>query len=156
MKNIPLTKGQFVIVDDHWYDFLMQWKWRATWNEPTKSFYAVRTQRKKNVLMHRVVAQTPDGMICDHRHHNTLDNREEELRNVTRSQSQANRGLNRKNKVGVTGVSQHPNCKGYRAILDFEGKTVLDKSFPKFEDAVAARQEAEKKYFGEFAYAGDK
>lgn len=153
MKQIPLTQGQFAIVDDHWFDYLNQWKWYAVWSKITKSYYAVRNEGKsphqKQIFMHRVVAKTPDGAICDHIHHNTLDNREEELRNVNASQSSINRRKRVDNNSGITGVNIRNNV--FVARLRVKGKTVLFKRFKKFDDAVAARKDAEEIYFGEFA-----
>lgn len=42
-RRIPLSQGQFAIVDASNYDWLIQWKWYAQWNPKTRSFYAVRT-----------------------------------------------------------------------------------------------------------------
>ena len=151
MKKIPLSQGQEAIVDDWWFDYLMQWKWWAWWNRDTHSFYAVgKMGGSKNIYMHRVVAQTHDGMICDHIHHNTLDNREEELRNVTHSQSLMNTKIYSNNKLGTRGVRHRKN--GYQAVLNIKGKQVLCKTFRTFEEAKNAYDDASKKYFGEFAY----
>ena len=152
MKHIELTKKQVAIVDDWWYDYLNQWNWSAVWDQCTKSFYAVRIEKGKRITMHRVVAMTPKGMICDHIHHNTLDNREKELRNVTSAQSNINRGITIKNKLGVKGVSKHKNRKGFMAELTFQGERVLYKYFLDLNKAIKARREAEKRYFGDFAY----
>lgn len=154
MKEIPLTQNQFAIVDDgYWFDYLNQWKWQARWAENTQSYYAIRSEgwrdNKKTILMSRVVAQTPDGMICDHINHNTLDNRESELRNVTPMQSNMNRKVFKNNKLGVKGVSKKGNI--YNARLSFQGKDVLDKNYPTIEEAIQARKEAEEKYFGIFS-----
>lgn len=156
MKTIRLTQEQVAIVDDgYWFEYLNQWKWFAKWNKTTQSFYAMRNEGKwphqKTILMHRVVAQTPDGMWCDHIHHNTLDNREKELRNVTVSQSNMNIRVRKDSPTGIVGVYRRKNRSGYIARLNFEGKYVLDKLFPTIEEAISARKEAEKKYFGEFS-----
>lgn len=156
MKEIPLTQNQVAIVNDHWYEYLNQWKWRALWNVDTKSFYAYReewnpeTKTRKAVYMHRVVARTPAGMICDHIHHNTLDNREEELRNLTPAQSNMNMRLRKDNRLGIRGVRQ-TECGTYTARLTIGRKTLLCKNFEKLEDAIQARKDAETKYFGTFA-----
>lgn len=104
--------------------------------------------------MHRVVAKTPEGMHCDHIHHNTLDNRESELRNVTISQSQINRRVMKTNKLGIKGVIERAN-KTYRATLHFEGKIVFDQTYKTIEEAINARAVAEKEFFGHFNYQHD-
>lgn len=45
MKQIPLTQGQFVLVDDADYDWLNQWKWNVL-KMNGGNFYAVRSSLK--------------------------------------------------------------------------------------------------------------
>lgn len=157
MKLIPLTQGQFTKVSDHWFDYLNQWKWYARWANNTQSFYAVRmdgkTPNRRSIWMHRVVAQTPEGMICDHIFRDTLDNQEENLRNVTTVQSVWNRGIHKNNKLGILGVSLRSNYDPpkYLAHLRFEGNLVLNKTCETLKEAIKLRKEAEQKYFGEFS-----
>lgn len=54
------------------------------------------------------------------------------------------------NTTGVRGVSYDKRSNRYRARLKFKGKLLNFGSYTKFEDAVAARKEAEKAYFGAF------
>ncbi|WP_461240500.1 hypothetical protein [Paucilactobacillus sp. N302-9] len=53
----------------------------------------------------------------------------------------------KKNKSGVVGVSFDDQQQVWVARLMLHHKYVLAKAFKKFEDAVAARKDAEKKYF---------
>ena len=156
MKKIPLSQNQFATVDDHWFDYLNQWKWLARWSEFTQSYYAARWEGKgesrKVIYMARVIAKTPDGMLCDHKNHDTLDNTEENLRNATKLQNNINRAAQKNNNSGVVGVFKRSDGGKYRASLKFQGKKVLDKTFPSFDEAITARREAEKKFFGEFVY----
>ncbi len=155
MKKIPLTQGQEAIVDDHWYDYLMQWKWLAYWDSHVQGYYAQRTDRSggknKQIRMHTVVAKTPQGMICDHIHHNTLDNRERELRNVTPSQNAMNRKLRSDNKLGITGVHKAKSRNGYVAKLTINGNTILNKTFPTLDEAIKTRAKFVEIHFGKFA-----
>lgn len=152
MKAIPLTQGQFAIVDDYWFDYLSQWKWRAVWCKDIESYYAVRTSKEgKTIYMHRIVAKTPQGMVCDHIHHKTLDNRECELRNVTPLQSNMNVKLRKDNQLGIKGV-QKTAFGRYTARLAMGGKSLLHKNFPTLAEAMDARKNAERTYFGVFAH----
>jgi hypothetical protein len=60
MKRIALTKGKEALVDDQDYEYLMQWKWKASHNRNT--FYAnACTSRtypggRQYFSMHRLVA----------------------------------------------------------------------------------------------------
>lgn len=154
MKLIPLSSSQFAKVDDWWFEYLNQWIWTAQWAEHIQGYYAQRSEGPRNnskvIMMHRVVAKTPDGMICDHINHETLNNQEHELRNVTRSQSQMNIGVMKNNKLGVKGVTKRTNRDRYIATLYLDKKLVFKKEFKTIEEAKQAREKAEIKYFGEF------
>ena len=87
MKQIPLTQGKFTLVDDEDYDFLMQWKWCAL--KCGSNFYAVRPEtrtdnpKRKHIRMNRVLANTPDDLVCDHIDRDSLNNQKINLRNCT-------------------------------------------------------------------------
>lgn len=54
------------------------------------------------------------------------------------------------NTSGVRGVYYEKRSNKWRARLRFKGKIMSFGSFARFEDAVFARKEAERIYFGEF------
>ena len=54
------------------------------------------------------------------------------------------------NSGGVRGVNFNKDTGKWRARLKFKGKLMNFGSYDSFEDAVAARKQAEVKYFGEF------
>lgn len=153
-KTIQLTQGQVALVDDWRYEELNQWKWQAQWDEDTQSFYAVRKEGKapfrKAIMMSRQIMNTPKGMFCDHRNHDTLDNQEHNLRNVTNSQNQMNKGAQKNNKLGEKCISPHPD--GYAVQVKRDGELVCNTTRRSLDDAIAVRDEALKKYHGEFAY----
>lgn len=155
MKEIPLTQDQFAIVDDWWYEYLVQWKWYARWNPETKSFYAMRNDGKppnrKSIMMSRVIMNTPHKMECDHKSHNTLDNQESNLRNVTTAQNQMNRRkANANSSTGINGVVKI--FKGFRAHISKGGKHLWFPTRNNIEDAIKDRKQAEKEYYGGFMY----
>ncbi len=153
-KQIPLTQGQVALVDDWRFEELNQWKWYSIWNKHTRSFYAARMEGKrpfrKVVWMHYQIMNTPDGMECDHRNHNTLDDQEHNLRNVTHSQNQMNRGPQSNNRLGEKCI--RPKGNGYYVEVMKDRKVVFCKQFHSLDEAIAARDEALKKHHGEFAY----
>ncbi|WP_461240496.1 AP2 domain-containing protein [Paucilactobacillus sp. N302-9] len=55
--------------------------------------------------------------------------------------------ISSRNRSGVIGVSKDKRTKRWLARLYYEGHYVLLKSFENYDDAVAARKAAEKKYF---------
>ena len=96
-KRIPLSQGQFAIVDDEYYEWLNQWKWHALWSPKVKSYYAVRNvgigKKRTVVSMHREILglKKGDKKQTDHANHKTLDNRTSNIRIVTPQQNQWNR-----------------------------------------------------------------
>jgi hypothetical protein len=103
-RLIPLTKGQFAIVDAADYEWLSQYRWRAFWDWHTKSYYARTYERGKNhetrreLRMHRLIVglEIGDKRLPDHINHETLDNRRLNLRIATIEQSNQNRRFGRK------------------------------------------------------------
>lgn len=89
----------------------------------------------------------------DHIDHNPFNNVRSNLRPCTQQQNTFNGKLGKNNTTGVTGVQFVHNVKTnpWRARIMLNRKEILLGCFPTFEDAVKARLEAEKKYFGEFA-----
>lgn len=154
MKEIPLTQGQVALVDDEDFERVNAFNWCATWHEDIQSFYAIGREghgrSRKNIYMHRLIMQTPKGMVCDHINHDTLDNRENNLRNCTPSQSAMNRKTQSNNTTGFKTIYRHR--KKYEMRIKVKGKIVFRKIFPTIEEAIEARDEAIKKYHGEFAW----
>lgn len=84
-REIPLKTDQVILVDPDLYNVLNEYHWFLK-----RSFcrsYIVRTfvvdGKKKFLRMHRLIANTPDDMVCHHINGNTLDNRRANLQNMT-------------------------------------------------------------------------
>lgn len=93
------------------------------------------------VLYHGVWAE-PE---IDHINGNSLDNHIDNLRPATRSQNSRNHRKNRRNTSGVTGVSWMKTHNKWRCWITVERRHMHIGLFEKFEDAVAARKEAERR-----------
>jgi hypothetical protein len=158
MRLIPLTQGLFAQVDDHWFDYLTQWKWFAQKHRGT--FYATRRttigpNKQGIVFMHRIIMDTPDNLDVDHIDHNGLNCLEENMRNCTNQQNAMNRvavgksiykGVSfdirkRKNKIAVY----------IEAKIKFDGKQIRIGRFKTEEEAAHAYDVKAKEHFGEFA-----
>lgn len=140
-KIIPLTQNQVALVDDEDYDFLMQWKWYAGWSKHVNSFYVMN---KRMGLIHRLIMKTPKGLQVDHINHDTLDNRKENLRNVTQSQNVINTGFQKNNTTGRKGVMVAKNK--YQAQIRRNGKTMYLGIFDTVEEAGLAYDIASKNF----------
>lgn len=152
MKTIFLTQGQVAIVDDDMFDYLNQWRWRC--QKHNKTFYAVRLERlgkkQKAILMHRIILNVPDGFETDHRNHNGLDNRRENLRSCTHQQNGCNRQLQTHNG-GFKGVGWHKKSKKWMARIGFNRQRIYLGLFNTAIEAAKAYDYKAKELFNEFA-----
>lgn len=81
MPSIFTSKGQEIIVSEDDFSSLNQYKWMIN-----SKGYACRNFGGGNlVYMHRLLLNPPFGMCVDHINHNTLDNRRENLRIVSKA-----------------------------------------------------------------------
>lgn len=71
-------------------------RWHATWDPDSKTHYV---RARKNISLHRLITDCPQGMTVDHWDHSGLHNRRSNLRVVT----QAINSRNTRRKVGVAG-----------------------------------------------------
>ena len=110
----------------------------------------------KGVRLHRyVMGVTDSAIIVDHIVHppwgeHQVDNRKSNLRLVTNSQNQMNSKISKNNTTGVKGVSKSGNQ--YVARIMIKGKSISLGYYSTLEEAAKARQDAEKQFFGNYAY----
>ncbi len=155
-RTIPLTQGQFAIVDPEDYDWLMQWKWIAHWSDITKSYYARRTSycgRKKSlVIMAREIMKAQKGTEVDHRDHSTLDNRKSNLRICPKFKNCANRKTRADNTSGFKGASLIRASGKWKAEICSNGQKIRLGLFGTAEEAGEAYRNAAIKIHGEYAH----
>ncbi len=95
---IHLSNGGFTIVDADLFPLLNSTAWqRSTSGGVYRS--QSRFGKTETVLMHRVVNETPNGVITDHRNRCRIDNTRRNLRNSTKSLNAGN-SMPRKRKPG--------------------------------------------------------
>lgn len=152
--GIGYTKsGEEFYFDLEDYDKIKDYCWHIT-----RYGYVASTDRFNNfksVRLHRLVMGNPDESYdVDHIHGELSrnDNRKSNLRIVTRSQNQMNVSLCKNNTSGVTGVNFNKSSGKWSARIGLNYKRIQLGLFDNFEDAVAARKQAEEKYFGEYSY----
>lgn len=151
MQRLQINQNQFVLLDDDDFEKFSKWSWQVN-----NSGYVRRTLKRRmfklpqtTIYLHRVMMEPPKGMVVDHINGDKLDNRRQNLRVVTQQQNQWNRHkTNRNNKSGYTGVTWAKYNKNWLARIKVNGKQMCLGSHYNIEDAVKARQEVERRYYG--------
>lgn len=123
--------------------------------------YAIKSIKEngktKNISLHHVVYKKPDkGMVIDHINRNKLDNRRENLREVSYSLNSANRSRRKSVKENrpYPGVRRVRNKKTggvydtWEVMIKLKGKFQYTGYFNNIDDAIKKRKELEKQLYG--------
>ena len=104
MRYIPLTQNKYTIVDDADYPELSKYSWFA--QKQHSGYYAIRNSslingKRHPIRMHRQILglEHGDKRVGDHIHHNTLDNRRNNLRICTNAENLKNRKIKKEGKI---------------------------------------------------------
>lgn len=117
-----------------------------SWSEDRNGYICTRI-KNKSIKLHRFVLNATQ--IVDHINHNIKDNRKCNLRECTPSQ-------NAMNRTNTKGISFDKSANKWQARIGINKKMIYLGTFINKQDAINARKKAEEKYFGEFAYKGNK
>jgi len=146
--TIPLSKGRVAIIDPEDYDSLSQWKWYYSHGYAIRHPSMVGGIRKGKIMMHRVIAKTPNGVYTDHINGNGLDNRKSNLRFVSHAQNMWNSKLERNTSTGIKNVSVFNG--GYQVRVQKDGKRYFAGFFKDISEAVSRANTFRKEYYGEY------
>lgn len=163
MIELTLSQGQTALIDDCDVE-LADLKWSAKWYEKQQTFYAmrnIRQPRRKTLYLHRKVMERTLGRELetyehvDHKNHNTLDNRRENLRLAVGGQNGANRKTSKNNTSGYKGVTWNKSKNKWKAQIKVDYKNKNLGSYLTAKDAAIAYNKAAVESFGEFALLND-
>lgn len=157
--KIPLSQGQFALVDAKDYPSLSVHKWY--FKRDGESGYAARQvwigDRQTTVRMHRAIMDAPKGMEVDHKNLNKLDNRRQNLRICTGAENRQNRPKRSDNTSGHKNISWHKPTfmwivQIHTTIKGRKRNNYIGR-YDDIKNAIAARDKALQELHGEFAYA---
>lgn len=160
MKKIELTQGQYALVDDEDYGYLMQWKWCAHRRDKKYTFYAIRTiyPEKQTLRMHNVIAGRyikKDYEELDHIDRNGLNNQKSNLKAGTRGGNQHNtrnwgkfpKGVHKHIKKYKLKSGKIKEYVTFRSRINVDGKEIYLGGYKTVEKAVDAYAKASEKYY---------
>lgn len=148
MREIPLNgpkgRGRVLLVDDEDYERVSQFKWYAK-EDDSGQVYAYT-----HFTAHSLITGFD---ITDHANGDGLDNRKDNLRDVTALQNKRNSKVRSDSKTGFKGVSSKRGGRRFVArIQGDDGKRQILGWFHSPEEAAHAYDKAAKELFGEFAW----
>lgn len=159
MKQIPLTRGKFALIDDEDFERVSKFKWHVVLDR-SGAFYAVSSIRYKigyngqgKIRMHRLLLglERFDKRKVDHIDLDTLNNIKSNLRIATTSQNAANTFLMKDNASGFKGVLWHKRDKKYQSQIVVNRNSIFLGYFDDPIEAAKAYDREAIKHFGEFA-----
>lgn|SRR3972149_1096163 len=136
MKKIKLTQRKYAKIDDKNFNFINQWKWYFSHG------YAMRDTSDGRIYMHRQINNTEGHLDTDHINRDKLDNRRCNLRSVSRSKNQFNRGKPRNNTSGFIGVTWCRRDRNWQAQIKLNQRNIILGRFNNIFDAIAIRMKA--------------
>ena len=145
--RITTSKGAEIIVDISDYEKVKEYSWCIS-----KTGYPVARMKDGRVikLTRHLLGLDNPKLVVDHINGDVFDNRRVNLRVCTNAQNARNCGLSKNNTSGYPGVRLAPNGR-WIATISPDRKNITLGRFDTKEEAIKARQEGERKYFGEFA-----
>lgn len=148
LDTIPLfNRLQQVLISPEDADYLQQWSWSLNGRYASRGIR--RGGKYKKILLHRVVAQRSGWNIADkeidHINRNSLDNRRDNLRVVSKSINQHNAGARKDSTTGHRGITRRLSRDTFIARIQVNKKREYLGDYLTLEAAITARNDAERR-----------
>ena len=141
--------GEMFYFDLEDYDKIKDFYWSKSHGYAVTRIY--KNDNIEYIYMHRLVIGAQRGYVVDHIDRNRANNIKNNLRITNNSGNARNASIAKNNMSGFTGVIYDNNCDKWVAQITVNYQNKSLGRFTNKEDAIRARLQAEKEYFGEFA-----
>lgn len=152
--TIPLSKGKSAVIDAADWPIVSGHRWRLLLTQRgacyAQTVINVNGERR-NLFLHRLLMNPPDGLEVDHKDRNGLNCRRENMRLATRAQNCWNRRRPRDGSNPYRGVYQLKTQKQWNARICVQGRKIYLGYFESAEEAARAYDSAAREHHGEFA-----
>jgi len=141
------------LIDTKNVELCKQYTWHVNLAKCNNTFYArtdIRFNKNKitTLYLHKLIKKCSNHLQIDHKNINTLDNREENLRIVSRKQNAENQKTCQKNsKSEIRGVSWSKQNKKWQACIHHNGKTIYGGCYCNLAEAEQVVIKLRQQYF---------
>lgn len=139
-------KGDEFYFDLEDYDKIKNYCWNKS-----QRYIQTKLSDGTKILLHKLITNTNENTMVDHKDRNTINCRKENLRICTSQENNRNASRRKDNKSGVTGVCWSKKYNAWIAYIHKNKKQILLGKFDDKIDAIRTRLVAEKDMFGDFA-----
>lgn len=145
--EVLLPGGRTALIDDADAPEILRYSWYVN----SKGYAERSAGRRRKVIMHRQLMEGCTAPEIDHVNGNKLDNRRVNLRGVTASQNQMNKGKQPNCTSRYKGVSWNKAARKWMARITKDGSTRYLGSFESEREAARIYNKAARELFGEYA-----
>jgi len=144
--SINTNEEFYFDLDD--YEKIKNICWTVSTNKDGYKYLHGRNNGKL-ITMHRLIM---NYILVDHNNRNPLDNRKSNLRDATKVENNQNHKLRKDSTSGISGVNWDKKSNKWRVRINSStNQRIYLGLYSDFNEAVIARLNAEKKYYGDFA-----
>ena len=131
-KNKNFPGKHTIIIDTEDWGKVKEHRWSIQGGEDRRYPWQgkeIRQRRRTTFFLHHLIAGKPQkGKVIDHKNHDGirtgLDNRKDNLREVTLAQNQQNRRSSRNSSSQYKGVAWHKRGKKWEVKIEHKGKPI--------------------------------